>query len=111
MFADARLYFREQWRFTLLIWLVTLAVPLCYVHPRGAPPYWFRVVHLYDTFFLRLLPAVFTHFRDFIETLPYSLLVAVFLAGALCIHIALCSWLAHFLGRRAMTRRLFRWFL
>jgi len=106
-----RQHLREHWRLTLLVWLATLPVPLFYFHPRGTPPFWFRVLHLYDTFFLHLLPAVFTHTRGFIETLPESLLVFVFLAEALCVHVSLCSWLAHFLARRALTKRLFRWLI
>ena len=110
MFARLRSYFREHWKLTSLFWFATLPIPLFHFYLRGGPPFWFRVFHLYYMFF-GLLLAVFTHFRDFIETLPHSLIAVLFVAGALCIHIALCSWFAHFLGRRAVTKRLFRWFL
>lgn len=101
-----RQHLREHWRLTLLMWLITLAIPLWHVHPRGSPAYWLLVAHLYYIYFFRMLPAVFTH--AFIETLPESLFVFVYWAGALSIHVSLCSWLAQFLARRALTKRLFR---
>lgn len=105
MQSDMQKYFKTHWKLAVVIWLVTLCVPVLYHQPRGAVEgYWILIGEVYARFLVILLPAVFG--VSFVETLPFSAIFLVMMAVALLAHVFLCWYLAHFLARMPWSRRL-----
>jgi hypothetical protein len=53
-------YLKTHWKLAVVVWLITLCLPVFYHQPRGAVEgAWIFIGEVYGGFFVILLPAVF----------------------------------------------------